>query len=430
MLKQQLAARTHFNAATLPYSQEFLTWLPQQHAAGRNLVLCTAADQSIANAVAEHLGIFSEVLASNGKTNLSGKHKADALVARWGKAGFDYAGNSHADMAVWEQCDKAIVVNTTAVLSRKANSRFSVEIEFPSKFKLIPASIRLLRLKQWLKNILLFIPVFAAHKVGEIHAVTSLLVAFFAFGLSASTVYILNDLLDIESDRQHPRKKMRPLASGAVQIWVGITLAPLLLLAGMTLAWFVGKGFFGWLIFYFVLTCLYSTVLKRIVIVDCLTLAALYTLRVIAGAAAIGIGLSFWLLAFSVFLFLSLAFVKRYAELEVMLHRGKEKIHGRGYYTTDAPLIQSLGIASGFSSVIVLAFYLNSEAVLLLYKAPEFVWGAVPVVLFWISWMWMKAHRGEMHDDPLEFSFRDRASLMAGLIFAAVIYIGAKGLPF
>jgi 4-hydroxybenzoate polyprenyltransferase len=251
--------------------------------------------------------------------------------------------------------------------------------------------------------------------------------AFFSFSLCASSVYIVNDLLDLESDRQHPRKCKRPFASGLVSAAHGITLAPLLLLGSFALAQQAGGHFLPWLLFYFLLTCAYSWGLKRLMLVDCLTLAMLYTLRIVAGAAAISMNLSFWLLAFSVFLFLSLAFVKRYAELEVQLLSGKQKVLGRGYYTSDAPLLQIMGMTSAYAAIVVLAFYLNSDAVTKLYKMPELIWAAVPIMLFWISWMWMKAHRGEMHDDPLVFAVKDKASLLAGLAFAVVLFLGAKG---
>jgi 4-hydroxybenzoate polyprenyltransferase len=243
-------------------------------------------------------------------------------------------------------------------------------------------------------------------------------------------VYVANDLLDLESDRQHPRKRNRPFASGLVPTWVGIILLPVLMVPSMVLAHAVGGGFMPWLAFYFALTCAYSLGLKRLMLVDCLTLAILYTLRIVAGAAAASMPLSFWLLAFSVFLFSSLAYVKRYAELQVQLLHGKQKVHGRGYYTTDAPLVQMLGITSGYAAVVVLALYLNSDAVLLLYRTPEFIWGAVPVLLFWVSWIWMQAHRGDMHDDPLIFAVKDKASLLAGVAFAAVLVMGTIGRPW
>jgi 4-hydroxybenzoate polyprenyltransferase len=289
---------------------------------------------------------------------------------------------------------------------------------------------RMLRVHQWLKNLLLFVPLLAAHRLGNGPAWLALLLAFASFSLCASSVYIANDLLDLESDRLHPRKRLRPFACGQMPVWMGVVFAPLLLLASLLLATFVGGQFLPWLLAYFGLTCAYSWGLKRLVLVDCLTLALLYTLRIVAGAAAVAQVLSFWLLAFSVFLFLSLAFVKRYAELEVQVLSGKQKFHGRGYHTTDAPLVQTMGIVSGYASVLVLALYLNSDAVLRLYRAPQIIWGAVPVMLFWVSWMWLQAQRGQMHDDPLVFAVKDRASLAAGVIFVAIIAAGAVGWPW
>jgi 4-hydroxybenzoate polyprenyltransferase len=281
-----------------------------------------------------------------------------------------------------------------------------------------------------LKNLLLFVPLFASHDLGNGQAWGSLILAFVGFSLCASSVYIANDLLDLESDRLHPRKRNRPFASGIVPAWVGVLAAPLLLMVSLGVAALVGQQFLFWLIFYFALTCAYSWLLKRLMLIDCLTLAILYTLRIVAGAAAVGHDLSFWLLAFSVFLFLSLAFVKRYAELEVQSLSGREKIHGRGYHTADTSLIQTMGIVAGYSSVLVLALYLNSEAVLRLYAAPELIWGAVPVMLFWVSWMWMQAHRGKMHDDPLVFAVKDPASLGAGAMFAAILLAGTMGISW
>ncbi|WP_174625713.1 UbiA family prenyltransferase [Candidatus Methylobacter favarea] len=429
-LKKNLADRTDFDATSLPYNQDLLDWLKQQRAHGRKLILCTASDHSIATAIAEHLGIFDEVMASDGATNLAGKHKAETLEERFGHAGFDYVGNSRADLAVWQCARRAVVVNGSANLARKAGGYCEVTHVLPSPGRGFTTWCRVLRVHQWMKNLLLFIPLFAAHQFTSPDTWLTLFLAFISFSLCASAVYIANDLLDLESDRQHPRKCKRPFASGLVPAWIGVALAPLLLLASLTLAQHAGGDFLPWLLFYFVVTCGYSWGLKRIILVDCLILAMLYTLRIVAGAAAAGMGLSFWLLAFSVFLFLSLAFVKRYAELEVQLLNGKQKTHGRGYYSSDAPLVQTLGIASGYAAVLVLALYLNSDAVVKLYRAPEFVWGAVPVMLFWVSWMWMRAHRGEMHDDPLVFAVKDKASLLAGIVFAGVLAIGTVGWPW
>ena len=424
-LKQKLAALTPFDPASLPYNPPLLQWLKDEHARGRKLVLCTAADRSIATAVADHLGIFDEVMASDGHTNLGSHRKADALVERFGAAGFDYAGNASADLEVWQRARRAIVVNARASVERAARAQSEVERSFePAATAGLP---RVLRMHQWLKNLLLVIAPLAAHIVPDVGFMLTMLLAFLAFSLCASAVYITNDLFDLDSDRRHPRKQARPFASGQMPVLHGVLLAPVLLMLAFTLASRVGVGFSAWLACYFVLTCAYSWGLKRLVIVDCLVLAMLYTLRIIAGAEAAGIPLSFWLLAFAVFLFLSLAFVKRYAELHVQAQAGSERAHGRGYLTSDAPLVQQLGVTAGYASVLVLALYLNSDAVLRLYRSPQFMWCAVPVMLFWVSWVWLKAHRGQMHDDPLLFAVRDKPSLLAGAAFLLVLAIGSRG---
>lgn len=429
-LKRELASRTSFDPETLPYNQELLEWLTQQRAAGRSLILCTASDQRIAARIAEHLRIFDEVIASDGVANIAGARKAQALVDRLGERGFDYAGNSSTDLAVWKHARRAVVVNGAPSLTEQARAECEVEQTFPRPSAGISAWRRALRLQQWLKNLLLFVSLLASHDIGNVDAWLSLVVAFVAFSVCASSVYIANDLLDLESDRIHPRKRFRPFASGAIAAWKGAVLAPVLLAVGLGTGALLPGHFLAWLTVYFALTCAYSWVLKRLVLVDCLTLAVLYTLRIVAGAAAAGHSLSFWLLAFSVFLFLSLAFVKRYAELEVQMLNGKGGAHGRGYSTSDAPLIQTMGIVSGYAAVLVLALYLNSDAVIQLYRKPEMVWGAVPIMLFWVSWIWMQAHRGKMHDDPLVFAIKDHASLVCGALFAAVLYAGSVGLPW
>jgi len=429
-LKRHLANRTEFDVASLPYNQDLLRWLKLQKAKGRKLILCTASDSSIADRIATHLGIFDEVAASDGERNLSGEVKAETLVRRFGLRGFDYAGNSSADLAVWKHARRAIVVQASAALAKQASLLGEVEQIFTAPHAGACAWRRVLRVHQWLKNLLLFVPLVAAHQITNIDSWVALVWAIAAFSLCASSVYIANDLFDLESDRQHPRKRHRPFAAGLVPAWMGAAIAPLLLLASLTIGWQVKGTFLPWLTCYFLLTCAYSWGLKRLMIIDCLTLAMLYTLRVVAGAAAVNMPLSFWLLAFAVFLFLSLAFVKRYAELEVQLLSGKQKVHGRGYYTSDAPLVQTMGVTSAYAAVLVLALYLNSEAVVKLYRSPEIVWGTVPIMLFWVSWMWIQAHRGNMHDDPLLFALKDKASLLAGAALALMLAAGTVAWPW
>lgn len=429
-LKRRLAELTEIDASALPYNHALIVWLKEQRANGRRLILCTASDHSMADAIARHLDLFDEVMASDGVHNLSARNKAAALEERFGRQGFDYVGNSSDDLPVWAVARRAIVVNANAHIHRQARQCCEIEKEFSSPkagVGLLPA---VLRMHQWLKNLLLFMAPLAAHQLPDADLSSKLLLAFFSFSLCASAVYIANDLFDLDSDRHHPRKRQRPFASGRVSVARGIVLFVLLLLNAFLFALPVGSAFISWLVFYFVLTCAYSWGLKRVVLIDCLVLAMLYTVRIIAGAAAAGIALSFWLLAFSVFLFLSLAFVKRYAELKIQADVGRDHAHGRGYWTSDASLVQSLGITSGYASVVVLALYLNSDAVVKLYQLPVFMWSAVPVMLFWISWMWMKAHRGEMHDDPLLFAVRDKASLLAGGAFALVLLIATRGVSW
>ncbi len=290
--------------------------------------------------------------------------------------------------------------------------------------------IKELRIHQWLKNLLLFAPILAAHQEANSSKITKLIEAFFAFGLIASSVYITNDLIDIESDRKHPRKSRRGFASGQIPIVMGKIAIPLLLALGFFFAFLAGANFVGWLVVYLLTTLAYSFWLKRVAIVDCLTLASLYVIRIIAGAAVTHIPLSFWLLAFSIFLFLSLAFVKRFAELHTLRDSPLTALTGRDYGQEDEGLVQLLGVSSGFAAVLILGLYVNTDTVRQLYKSPEVVWGLVPVLLYWISFIWLKANRGEMNDDPLVFAVKDRASLVAGAIFAVILYIGTVGWPW
>lgn len=430
VLKRQLALGFDVVPQALPYNAAVMAWLQAQHDAGRKLVLCTASDASIARAIAKHLGIFSEVLASDGTLNLAGANKARALEARYGAQGFDYAGNSRADLAVWRSARHAIVVGATGAverLARAARAVCEVERVIASPAASLKVWMKVLRPHQWLKNLLLFVPMTAAHQLLHPAVWWHLLLAFVSFSLCASAVYVVNDLTDLDNDRLHPRKRLRAFASGALPAWAGVALVPPLLIASTALAFVVGPAFVPWLVLYFIITCAYSWGLKRLTLIDCLTLAVLYTLRVVAGTAAAGLAYSFWLLAFSVFLFMSLAFVKRYAEMTLHPPGEGDKVRGRGYVAQDAPLVQIMGIAAGYASVLVLALYLNSEAILKLYRAPEWVWGTVLVMLFWVSWTWLQAHHGRMHDDPIVFAVKDRVSLAAAGLFGLFLLMGKTG---
>ncbi len=427
-LKAKVADRVNLDVTTLPYNTALIDWLKEERAAGKRIVLCTATDWRVAQAVADYLGLFDEVLASDGITNNAGENKRTALEAKYGEKGYDYAGNSAADIAVWAAARQAIVVNASDAITKQAAQVATVSKVFPPQAVTLSHWRRVFRVHQWLKNLLLFVPLFAAHQIGNVQSLSTLILAFVSFSLCASAVYMANDLLDLESDRKHPRKRHRPFAAAAVPIQYGAVLTPLFAIASLALGLMVGAGFTAWLITYFALTTAYSLWLKRLALIDCLTLAALYTLRIIAGAAAVAIALSFWLLAFSVFIFLSLAFVKRYAELQVQAQAGNSHAHGRGYAVTDAPLVQTLGITAGYAAVLVLALYLHGETVVTLYAQPQLIWFAVPLMLFWISWVWMKAHRGEMHDDPIVFAIKDKASLAVAALIAVSFLLATKGI--
>jgi 4-hydroxybenzoate polyprenyltransferase len=421
-LKREIAQRVEIDAAQLPYEQRLVDWLRADQA-HRRQILCTASDQKFADAVAAHVGGFESVLASDGLRNFAGTYKAEALRSQYGDGGFDYAGNATPDLRVWKHARRAVVVNASARVVRAARGRFAVERVFEREGGNLRTWLKALRLHQWLKNLLVFLPLAAAHLVMSREAVGRSVLAFLCFGLCASGVYVLNDLLDLDADRAHPRKRRRPFASGALSLHSGFVAAPLLVAAAFAFAIPLSWRFDLVLGGYFLLTTGYSLFLKRVPMLDTVVLAGLYTIRIIAGAAAIGIGLSFWLLAFSMFLFFSLALIKRYTELHSLLRDSKSRVT-RGYAVEDLSLVQSLGAASGYLSVLVLALYINSTASEALYRHPQVLWLLCPALLYWISRAWLIAHRGAMHDDPVVFALTDNVSRVVLALCGAVV-IGA-----
>ena len=336
-------------------------------------------------------------------------------------------GNSRADLPVWRAAREAVLVNTPAAVERAARETGNVSARFATLCNTPGNWFKALRIHQWLKNLLLFVPLLAAHRHTEWALLAQALVAFISFGLCASSVYLLNDLLDLNDDRHHPRKRLRPFAAGRLPLQAGLFMVPALLLSAFALAlWQLPAAFAGVLLCYYLLTLSYSLVLKRLMVVDVMTLAALYTLRVFAGATALTIPLSFWLLAFSMFMFLSLAFVKRHAELFAEQKRGQHgKTRGRGYYPSDLDMITSLGASAGYMAVMVLALYIHEASTTNLYRHDELIWLACPLLLGWISRVWMLAQRGQMPDDPVVFALRDRVSLAIGACMALVFWMAA-----
>ena len=423
-LKQQFAQATELDVAVLPYDQSVLNLILTERARGRRVVLATASHRRLADRVAAHLGVFDEVLATEDGRNLSAETKRDVLVQAFGERGFDYVGNSRDDLPVWRAALRGYVANAAPALQQEAGRVTEVAGVLGEGLPQWRDWWQALRLHQWLKNLLLFVPLLAAHRYGDAPLLADALLAFLCFGMCASSVYILNDLLDLRDDGRHLRKRRRPFASGRLPVHSGLLVFPVMLLAAFGLAlWQLPPAFVGTLAIYYGLTLAYSLLLKRLMVIDVMTLAALYTLRIIAGAMALAISLSFWLLAFSMFMFLSLAMVKRFAELYPARAEGNvERTLGRGYFPADLEMIASLGASAGYMAVMVLALYINDGDTTLLYRHQEIIWLACPLLLTWITRVWMLAHRGEMHDDPVIFAMRDRFSLVIGALLALVFW--------
>ena len=424
-LKREVARRVELDPTLLPYRTSLLDYLRTEHDNGRTIVLATASDERFANQVADHLKLFDLVLASDGSTNLSGKRKRSRLVGQFSERGFDYVGNESRDLAVWSSARKAIVVNQNPRLLRAVAKVTECESAFADRDAGLREYLHALRPEHWLKNLLVFVPVFAAHLFMAPQLLARVVVAFAAFCCCASSGYLINDVLDLQADRRHPQKRLRPFASGRLPLSYALTIAPALLALGCVLAGLLSWLSLGILLCYFTLTLAYSLGLKRVALLDVLVLASLYTLRIIAGSAAVAIWPSVWLLGFSMFLFTSLAFVKRYAELVVMRSIEGDHATARGYELGDAELLASKGTASGYAAVLVLALYIASGAVKARYSRHELIWLVCPLLLYWLGYLWLIAHRGKMYHDPLVFALRDHTSrililLMLGTVMLAI----------
>jgi len=426
-LKEQLAKRYQFDPANLPYNLEVVDWLRSEAAKGTPIYLATASNRVIADAVASHLKLFAGVFASEGDVNLKASRKRDRLIAEFGEKQFDYVGNEIDDMAVWEKSRNAHIVSSSNSLLAKVDAIGNQGKVFESQTGGLMALIKAMRLHQWVKNLLVFVPLLGAHQIYNALGLIQACLAFVAFGLCASSVYLLNDLVDIENDRQHARKRARPFASGKLSLLTGWLLWPALVLSAFALAWnTLPLAFSGVLLVYFAVTLAYSFTLKRYAVLDVLILASLYTIRIVAGAVATSTPLSFWLLTFSMFIFLSLAFMKRYSELKSVKDIGQEgKLPGRGYAADDLEAVSTMGIVSGYLSILVLALYIQDSYTAVLYKTPQLIWLACPLMLYWVSRTWLITHRGAMNDDPVMFAIKDRVSHLVALFFVLIFILAA-----
>lgn len=412
VFKRHVARRVQLDPAALAYRDPVLAFLRQEKAAGRRLILATAADRSIAEGVADHLGLFDEVIATDAGVNAKGEAKLAAIRQRLGEGAFDYMGDADCDWPICDAARRVYLVDPGAGLHDRSRQRGTLEgvfhVQEGGAIGRLGQALLALRPHQWAKNLLLAVPMVVGQRLDEPALWVSLIAAITWFSLCASSVYVANDLMDLAADRRHPRKKRRPLASGAVSIPQGLAMAGVVLAAGLVGALAtLPAAFLGVLLVYVGISAGYSWRLKHTPMLDVIVLAGLYTLRIVAGGAAVGIVPSFWLLAFSVFIFLSLAFGKRYSELRLLRAADPDTLGTRGYQADDLPLLGTLGPASGYIAVLVFCLYIASDAVTVLYARPGTLWLMCPLLLYWISRFWLISHRGRMRDDPVFFALTD-----------------------
>jgi 4-hydroxybenzoate polyprenyltransferase len=429
--KARLAEAAPPDAATLPVREAVLDRVRTARDAGRPVILATAADRRVADAVAARLGPFDAVLASDGTVNLRGEAKLRAVREAAGPAGFEYLGDAEADLPVWAAARHAVLVGDSPALAARVRTAAPEMESIPVPRSGLRAVAEALRIHQGSKNLLLFVPLLLAHRVADAAAWQAALTAFLSFGLCSSGLYVINDLLDLPSDRRHPRKRRRPFASGVLSIPSGLALALGALAAGGALAAVALPPRFGAVLgIYSALALLYSVRLARIPAADVILLASFYTLRVLGGGAATGIPVSPWLLAFSLFFFLNLALLKRYAEIRAVEPDAGPETPVRAYRVADAEMLRAFGPGCALLSVLVLALYIQGREVVDLYREPALLWLVGPLLVHWLTRFWLQAHRGRVADDPVLHVMKDPVSYAIGALIAVVVALAATGGPW
>lgn len=419
-LKARMAEQANVDVAHLPYCPSVLKLIEEARAEGRPVVLATAAHSSIAEAVAGHLDVFDGVIASDSANNLKGSNKAKAIVKAFDTRPFDYVGDSYSDGPIWALSRRALAINPSGRLRRKYAQLEPVNTGQPAGFRV---AVKAMRLHQWSKNLLLFVPLFMSHQFSDLAKLSDAVLAALCLSLVASATYIWNDLLDLAADRRHISKKTRPLAAGDLTIVQGIALSTGIFAAGLSLAaYFLSPTVSTLLLGYVALTLSYSLFFKRKLVVDVLILAGLYTYRIWIGAETVDVQISSWLFAFSIFFFLSLAFLKRYVDLADMPPESDESMPGRGYFAADLDMVRTLGPVSGYLSILVMALYISSPEVKQIYQQPDWLWVICAGLVYWVSRLWFLAQRNEMPPDPIAFAVRDLKSLyIAAAILTAIV---------
>lgn len=421
-LKNKISQIAEIRLDLLPYNMKLLEFLEKESGNGRKIVLATASPKSYAIEISKLHPIFDSVYGSE-EINLKGKNKLKLLIDRFGEKKFDYIGNSNSDLVIFVSCRLSYLANASALLRKRTKKISNLQFIWGRKDNSLYYFLKAIRPYQWMKNLLIFVPLITAHQFSSPNLISRTILAFIAFSLIASSGYLINDLSDLNSDRSHPRKRLRPLASGQLSILSGLIFALVLWIGGVLIALKIGYLFLVILLSYFVISLSYSLYLKRLVLYDVFILAFLYSLRVIAGGAVINVALSFWLISFSTFIFLSLAFVKRYSELMQVNIKDSLINRGREYFPEDLNLLQVMGVVSGFSSIIVFSLFINTQEVAELYHHPKLLWALSFLLLFWISRIWLVTIRGKMTDDPIIFAIKDTSSYFIFILIGFIFFL-------
>jgi 4-hydroxybenzoate polyprenyltransferase len=420
--KERISNSASLDVSTLPYRVELLDMLREQSKLGRRILLATGANYAIAKPVADHLGIFEGIISSDALLNVVGDAKASAIERTLGPQSFLYAGNSTTDLPIWNRCAGAIVVNApTSCITRLRQAEKRIILVYPRTRPVLRAYIKAIRVHQWLKNLLVFVPLGLSHQIRNWPLLGDTVLGFLAFSMVASAGYVMNDLLDLEADRKHPSKRKRPFASGQIPIWVGFVGALLLGAALISVVLPVQGSLM--LAGYLVATLFYSAYLKTKLAVDVVTLALFYTVRILYGGVITGTTISIWTLAFAMFIFLSLAQIKRVIELPVESPHDQARLPRRGYFPSDRPQIAAQAAASGYLAILVMALYINSPQVQTIYRHAQILWAICPLLIYWLNRMLILANRGYLDADPLIFAIEDRASQLVAIAMAAVVWL-------
>lgn len=423
-LKQAVATMSPIEAEHLPYNQPFLEWLKQERQHREQIWLVSGSDQQWVKQVAQHVGLFDRMIASDGQTNLTGRHKAAKLSEELGSHQFDYAGNAKVDVAVWQQAAGAFVVNASAGTTAQARAVTTLVAEFPTT-RSRTAWLRCIRIHQWLKNGLVFIPALASHRILDWAVIVPTLLLFFAFSTCASAVYLFNDIADLDADRRHIRKRFRPFAAGELPVSHGVVVAFMLFVCSMSIAICINWLSLGAILLYIIATFSYTSYFKHRLILDVFVLCGLYLLRIVAGGVANSIGISSWLFAFSGFSVLSISFAKRFAELHHLQHKTGLSRQTRKYFAEDLMIVCIFGICSGFAAMLILSLYITSPTTATMYRSPMILWIWIPAMMYWFCRIWIITYRGAMNEDPVSFVIRDKVTYLVAVTCVVVLAVAS-----